>query len=199
MFPEMVLHSRRLVLRAFDSSDIPDTHASCSDSLTQRWLPLPQPYTLDDATAWCTTTARAMRDSGDGIQFAITDASTKCLMGQVGLKKTDWRALVSEVGYWVSPWARGHGIAAKATRTLAHWLLTNQHFQRWNCELPPRTPRPRQSHSKLASTANAPYETLDSYTELKSTWFCSPCCPTTSGHRLIPRSTAKFRVLAQLL
>ncbi|AXE76670.1 GNAT family N-acetyltransferase [Streptomyces atratus] len=130
MFPETVLHSRRLILRAFDSSDIPDTHASCSDSLTQRWLPLPQPYTLDDATAWCTTTARAMRDSGDGIQFAITDASTKRLMGQVGLKKTDWRALVSEVGYWVSPWARGHGIAAEATRTLAHWLLTSQHFQR---------------------------------------------------------------------
>ncbi|MFF1839543.1 GNAT family N-acetyltransferase [Streptomyces sp. NPDC058231] len=90
MFPETVVHSRRLVLRAFDTSDIPDTRASCSDSLTQRWLPLPQPYTLDDATAWCTTSARAMRDSGDGIQFAITDA----------------------------------------TRTLAHWLLTNQHFQR---------------------------------------------------------------------
>ncbi|WP_327311596.1 MULTISPECIES: GNAT family N-acetyltransferase [unclassified Streptomyces] len=130
MFPETVLHSRRLVLRAFDTGDIPDTRASCSDALTQRWLPLPQPYTLDDATAWCTTTAHAMRDSGDGIQFAITDASTKRLMGQVGLKKTDWRARVSEVGYWVSPWARGHGIAAEATRILAHWLLTNQHFQR---------------------------------------------------------------------
>ena len=130
MFPATVLHSRRLVLRAFDTSDIPDTHASCSDSLTQRWLPLPRPYTLDDATAWCTTTAHAMRNSGDGIQFAITDAGTKRLMGQVGLKKTDWRALVSEVGYWVSPWARGHGIAAEATRTLAHWLLTIQQFQR---------------------------------------------------------------------
>ncbi|GAA2452063.1 GNAT family N-acetyltransferase [Streptomyces pulveraceus] len=130
MFPETVLHSRRLVLRAFGTRDIPDTRASCSDSLTQRWLPLPRPYTLDDATAWCTTTAHAMRDSGDGIQFAITDAGTKRLMGQVGLKKTDWRALVSEVGYWVSPWARGHGIAVEATRTLAHWLLINQRFQR---------------------------------------------------------------------
>ncbi|MFJ4740780.1 GNAT family N-acetyltransferase [Streptomyces sp. NPDC088775] len=70
--------------------------------------------------AWCTTTAHAMRDSGDGIQFAITDADTKRLMGQVGLKKTDWRALVSEVGYWVSPWVRGRGIAVEATRTPAH-------------------------------------------------------------------------------
>lgn len=130
MFPETVLHSRRLLLRAFDAGDITDTLASCSDSLTQRWLPLPRPYTLDDATAWCTTTAHAMRDSGDGIQFAVTDADSKRLVGQVGLKKTDWRALVSEVGYWVSPWARGRGIAVEATRTLAHWLLTDQRFQR---------------------------------------------------------------------
>ncbi|SCE59017.1 hypothetical protein GA0115234_114710 [Streptomyces sp. DvalAA-43] len=43
MFPGTVLHSTRLVLRAFDTSDIPDTHASCSDSLAQRWHPLPQP------------------------------------------------------------------------------------------------------------------------------------------------------------
>ncbi|WP_331753678.1 MULTISPECIES: GNAT family N-acetyltransferase [unclassified Streptomyces] len=130
MFPESILHTNRLILRPFDASDIPDTHASCADALTQRWLPLPKPYTLDDATNWCTTTAHALRDSGDGIQFAVTDAYTKRLMGQVGLKKTDWRALVSEVGYWVSPWARGHGIAAEATRALALWLLAEQQFQR---------------------------------------------------------------------
>ncbi|MCX4869436.1 MULTISPECIES: GNAT family N-acetyltransferase [unclassified Streptomyces] len=82
------------------------------------------------ATNWCTTTAHALRDSGDGIQFAVTDTCTKRLMGQVGLKKTDWRALVSEVGYWVSPWARGDGIAAEATRALALWLLADQQFQR---------------------------------------------------------------------
>ncbi|MFD5559124.1 GNAT family N-acetyltransferase [Kitasatospora griseola] len=51
-------------------------------------------------------------------------------MGTVGLKKTDWRARVSEVGYWVAPWARGRGIAAEATRVLGEWLLTDQAFQR---------------------------------------------------------------------
>ncbi|MFJ6012904.1 GNAT family N-acetyltransferase [Streptomyces sp. NPDC092952] len=130
MFPETTLRSRRLVLRAFNSGDVPDAYASCSDSLTQQWLPLPRPYTLGDATAWCTTTAHAMRESGDGIQFAIVDVGTDRLVGQVGLKKTDWRALTSEVGYWVSPWARGHGIAAEATRALALWLLADQRFQR---------------------------------------------------------------------
>lgn len=48
MFPESILHTNQLILRPFDASDIPDTHASCADALTQRWLPLPKPYTLDD-------------------------------------------------------------------------------------------------------------------------------------------------------
>lgn len=130
MFPETVLHTKRLTLRPFNSSDIPDTQASCSDPLTQQWLPLPQPYTLDAAAAWCTAVAPGLRESGDGIHFAITDSHTGRLMGTAGLKKTDWRAQVSEVGYWVSPWARGNGIAAEATRALAQWLLDDQKYQR---------------------------------------------------------------------
>ncbi|MER7915533.1 MULTISPECIES: GNAT family N-acetyltransferase [unclassified Streptomyces] len=130
MFPETVLHTDRLVLRPFTAADAQDTRASCADALTQRWLPLPRPYTLDDATAWCTSVSHALRESGDGIHFAVTDRRTERLMGTVGLKKTDWRGRTSEVGYWVSPWARGHGIAAEATRALAHWLLTGHRFER---------------------------------------------------------------------
>ncbi|MBP2056833.1 RimJ/RimL family protein N-acetyltransferase [Streptomyces griseochromogenes] len=85
---------------------------------------------LNDVTDWCTTAAHTLRESGDGIHFAVTDARTARLMGTVGLKKTDWRALVSEVGYWVCPWARGRGIAAEATKALAQWLLADQQFQR---------------------------------------------------------------------
>lgn len=43
MFPETVLHTERLILRSFTDADIQDTQASCSDAVTQRWLPLPQP------------------------------------------------------------------------------------------------------------------------------------------------------------
>ncbi|PJN21106.1 GNAT family N-acetyltransferase [Kitasatospora sp. CB02891] len=130
IFPETVMQTSRLTLRPFTGGDIDDTRAACSDELTQRWLPLPRPYTREDATAWCTEVAHALRESGDGIHFAIADASNDRLMGTVGLKKTDWRARVSEVGYWVAPWARGRGIAAEATRVLGEWLLTDRAFQR---------------------------------------------------------------------
>ena len=129
-FPDVVLHSSRLVLRPFTSADIHATQASCVDELTQKWLPLPQPYTLDDARAWCTSVAHALRTSGDGIHFAIADKETDRLLGTVGLKKTDWRAQVSEVGYWVSPWARGKRIAGEATAVLAQWALMERNFER---------------------------------------------------------------------
>lgn len=61
-FSEAILHTNRFILRPVDASDIPDTHTSCANALTQRWLPPPKPYTLDGATNWCTTTAHSLRE-----------------------------------------------------------------------------------------------------------------------------------------
>ncbi|MGW4378696.1 GNAT family N-acetyltransferase [Kitasatospora sp. NPDC004531] len=129
-FPVTVLHTSRLTLRPFTAADIEDTRAGCADELTQRWLPLPRPYTREVATAWCTDVAHALRESGDGVHFAVADRAGGRLLGTVGLKKTDWRARVSEVGYWVAPWARGRGVAAEATRAVGAWVLTDRAFQR---------------------------------------------------------------------
>jgi RimJ/RimL family protein N-acetyltransferase len=129
-FPETVLRSRRLVLRPFEAGDAEDIAAGCSDELTLRWLPLPRPYTLEHAKEWCTVTARGLRESGTGIHFAITDAGSGRLLGTVGLNATCWRSLVTEVGYWMGPWARGRGIATEATRLLAGWALADQGFAR---------------------------------------------------------------------
>ncbi len=129
-FPEVSIRDGALILRPFTGKDVEATYAGCSDELTQRWLPLPQPYTLDDATAWCTKVSHALRESGDGIHFAITDATTDQLLGTVGLKKTDWSTRISEIGYWVAPWARGRGVATEAVRSVGRWLLTDQGFER---------------------------------------------------------------------
>jgi RimJ/RimL family protein N-acetyltransferase len=129
-FPETVLRGPEFVLRPFSPTDVADNQAAASDELVQQWIPLPAPYTLDDSIDWCTRTSHALRESGDGIHFAITDPRTDRMLGTIGLNKTDWPRLVSEVGYSVAPWARGQGIAARATRVLARWLLIDQDFQR---------------------------------------------------------------------
>ena len=60
----------------------------------------------------------------------MADPDSSRLVGSISLEETDWRALTSEAGYWVSPWARGCGLATEATRVLADWLLGNQGFER---------------------------------------------------------------------
>jgi RimJ/RimL family protein N-acetyltransferase len=129
-FPELTLGTPRIVLRPLAGGDIADVQVSCADGLTQRWLPLPDPYTLQAAADYCTVIAPRFRESGDGIHLALADPGSNRLLGSISLKKTDWQALTSEVGYWVAPWARGRGLAAEATRLLAEWLLGRQGFER---------------------------------------------------------------------
>ncbi|SDZ46445.1 Protein N-acetyltransferase, RimJ/RimL family [Amycolatopsis xylanica] len=129
-FPETTLRTERLILRPFGGADIEDVQRGCADEATQRWIPLTTPYTLADAGSWCTTRAHALRESGDGIHFAVVDAGTDRLLANVGLRHTDWETSTTEIGYWVSPWARGRGHAAEAVRIVAGWVLGEQRFER---------------------------------------------------------------------
>jgi ribosomal-protein-serine acetyltransferase len=52
------------------------------------------------------------------------------LCGVIDLKKTDWRVGESEIGYWGAPWARGRGLAGKASQVLADWALCEQGMAR---------------------------------------------------------------------
>lgn len=129
-FPEMTLETPRLLLRAYRAEDAADVALACRDELTQRWLPLPNPYTDADALAWCTQISPSFRISGEGIEWAAERRSDGRLIGSFGLKRTDWRARTSEIGYWVAPWARGEGLAVEALLAIARWLLLDQGFER---------------------------------------------------------------------
>lgn len=121
--PDVVLETGRLRLRAFEAGDVGDVAAACADPLIQRWLPLPSPYTDEDARAWVTEGAHADRLAGCGIQRAMAPTDGGRLVGSVGLVRIDRRHASGEVGYWVAPWARRRGYAVEATRALARWGL----------------------------------------------------------------------------
>lgn len=57
----MVLRTQRLVLRALREEDVDAIVAAVSDPVTQRWLPLPDPYTREDAMSWVREKAPATR------------------------------------------------------------------------------------------------------------------------------------------
>lgn len=132
-FPRVTLTTERLELRAFTEADIDDVLAGAADPGTQRWLPIPEPgrpYTRTDAELWCRELAPAARATGDGIQWAAVRRATHRFVGSFGLTRTSWRALSTEVGYWVAPWARGEGLASEAVAAIAHWTIRDRGFER---------------------------------------------------------------------
>ncbi|MDQ1599506.1 MAG: hypothetical protein QOD68_980 [Actinomycetota bacterium] len=109
-FPDQNLATRRLLLRPFSVDDVDVIVAAAGDELVQRWLPLPRPYTREDAVHWCTVQAPEARTSGAGLARAVT--RDERVVGAIDLKRTDWAAGVTEIGYWAAPEARGHGYLA---------------------------------------------------------------------------------------
>ena len=127
-FREVTLAAGDLTLRPMTAADADDVAEACQDAETLRWLPLPRPYTRANAEWFIGTFGPAQRESGAGIVFAIQSAGR--LAGVIDLKHVNWASRVAEVGYWVAPWARGRGVASRATRVLARWAIHEHGFER---------------------------------------------------------------------
>lgn len=127
-FDDVALHDGPVALRAPSTEDVPAIVRACRDRLTQQWLPLPNPYDETHALGFVTDLARATRCSGAGIVRAIEWGGE--FAGMIDLKKTDWRGLTTEIGYWVSPEHRGHGLAGRAARLLGDWAMRDHDMER---------------------------------------------------------------------
>lgn len=127
-FPSASLEGDGIVLRPLAEADARLIASYCTDELIQRWLPLPNPYTLDDARFFCLELAPSQRASGDGVVFGIEVDGR--LAGVIDLKRTDWRARTTEIGYWAAPWARGQGIIRRAVSRLSRWAIEDFGFAR---------------------------------------------------------------------
>ena len=116
-----VLHTPRLIIRAFVEDDIEDIYLACQDSEIQRWTTVPVPFLRKHAEdfvreiyplGWARNAHRILgsflRESG-----ALVSTLTMIATGHQ----------VFEIGYWTSKIQRGHGYTVEALDAYVRWIF----------------------------------------------------------------------------
>lgn len=65
----------------------------------------------------------AQRAAGTSAEFTILAPGSDLCRGQLNVHHVDWEHARGELGVWVSPQARGAGLASGALRLAGEWLL----------------------------------------------------------------------------
>jgi hypothetical protein len=181
IFPDQHLATRRLLLRPYSVEDVDTVVSAAGDELTQRWLPLPQPYTREDAVHWCTVQAPEARTSGAGLVRAVTRDGR--LVGSIDLKHTDWAAGVTEIGYWPRPRRAATATSPRRPRPLRAGRWPRSASTGSSCASRPATRRPAGSRRRPASAPRVSPGRPATCTVVGSTWSCtrwsaaSSACP----------------------
>jgi len=121
-----VLEGGGIRLRALRDTDAPRVQEACSDERTQHWLAgMPSPYGLNDAQGFIRTRPGVMA-SGAGVAWAIADATTDELIGNISLFDLDDHrdSTAGEIGYWMHPDARGRKVMSTAVRLVIEHAFT---------------------------------------------------------------------------
>ncbi|MET7324129.1 GNAT family N-acetyltransferase [Streptomyces sp. NPDC005549] len=117
-----------LVLRPWRTEDAPAVHAAFQDPVLRHWH-VRAADSEEEVRGWITEWQRAWKGERN-VQWAVADAADDRLLGRVALREMVLGDGVAEVAYWTTAGARGRGVAARATRTLARWALDEIGFQR---------------------------------------------------------------------
>ncbi len=121
------LRDERVVLRAFDDSDIPRIVEACSDPVTRHWLAsLPSPYTTESARAYLDGMADG-ESVGRRVSWCVADPTTEQLLGSLTIFDLGGDDPGSgELGYWTHADARGRGVMTAAVRLGVEYALRPQ-------------------------------------------------------------------------
>ena len=113
---EPVLVDKALMLRPWAMEDASRVYEICQDQAIQDFTTVPVPYTRAIAEHWIGTTASTYQ-SRDKIALAgVRNGEVVLSVSIHGIHEFDH---VGEVGYWVSPSARGEGLAALSVQMIS--------------------------------------------------------------------------------
>jgi RimJ/RimL family protein N-acetyltransferase len=121
--PQPTLTDGVVTLRPWRPTDAKAVYKACQDPEIPRFVPIPQPYTIEDGR-WFVTHAAEESVTGPSAHFAIVDPATDGLLGAISrhgpAEPKTHRAMV---GYWLAREARGRGVATRSVRLLTDWTF----------------------------------------------------------------------------
>lgn len=120
-WPAQPLTDGTIALNRMEPQDAPAVAEACNDPEIVRWLPVPSPYTEDDARSFIAAQGTDA-DEGGGLVFAMRNEGER-LAGCIAVHFARCRAYEGEIGYWTAPWARRQGVAARATKLVARYAF----------------------------------------------------------------------------
>jgi RimJ/RimL family protein N-acetyltransferase len=98
--------------------DIDPMVATCRDPEAVAWTMVPHPYRRSDAESFFRYRVERWA-AGEAAIYGIYDSDHYC--GSLDLRLSPTDPAVADIGYLVSPWARGRGFATATVRALCEW------------------------------------------------------------------------------
>jgi RimJ/RimL family protein N-acetyltransferase len=117
--PPSLLDDGRAGLRPWREGDVSAILAMSRDPDTIRFTNVPDPYDEDSVRIWLALQPARLR-AGDGAAFAVVELPSEQALGAIGVRVLHGRG-IAEIGYHMSPEARGRGLATEALRLLSDW------------------------------------------------------------------------------
>ncbi len=153
LFPEPVepLSDGVVTLRRWRDVDADDLVPIARDPQVVRWTTVPSPYGIEDAENFLALMGDMWRDDARA-SFAIVEPPDGELLGAIDLRNTAPGTGVAEIGYMISPHARGRGVAPRALDLITRWGFDECGFARIEVHVPPG------NDSSLAVPPKAGYE-----------------------------------------
>jgi len=121
----IALRSDRLVLDAPRDSDIAAVFDACQDPEIRRWIPLPDPYTIESAEFFVRSYCPHGLASDAFTVWAIRTGDDLPLLGVIEVRKDEAPGSAS-IGCWLARGARGSGVMHEGLGLVISNVLTGE-------------------------------------------------------------------------
>lgn len=141
-----------VLIRRYEPSDAPvEVQAFQDDTTLGIVLGRDKIPTVDELVATTKTGTYPHRTP----TLSIADATNGGFLGGIGLSRVDRRHRRGEVGFWLTPAARGRGIAKRAIRLITGWAFDDLGFERVELTTSPANAATRGLALRLGFTEEA--------------------------------------------